>query len=350
MDVTPQLDFNIEFVQGGMKTAMREQDAKSRDLLMVPIDNIKPPANFNVRIRDEEYEAHIEDIKDSILENGFYPHMPLSGYACKEGEQTFIYLTGGFSRFEAAQRAKAAGAPIEALPMVLKPPGTSMADLMVALAQDNTGAPLKPYEKAIVVKRLLGYGMDEKTIATKLGISGQYVRDLLFLTGLPNTLQQMVIRGEAGAGVVISTARKHGTDAVKVLQDSMVDVGGAKTLPPPTGETADAATVEDDTPTPAPRKRVSPARAAAGGADKTPAKKTILAAIDYAIALPGNGIEFLDRWRKGEADAVAEVVSFVKDSKPKRAAAKPKAKVDKKKPGRKKKKTVKQYTADDIDI
>src|SRR5712691_7059613 len=128
MASTPSADFDIEFTQGGVKAAIAKTGAKQRDLLMVPIGELTIVAGLNVRIHDAEYEAHIEEIKTSIIENGFYQHFPLAGYAGKEGDLTLIYVTGGFTRLEAAKRAIKEGAAIEALPVVLKPSGTSMLD------------------------------------------------------------------------------------------------------------------------------------------------------------------------------------------------------------------------------
>lgn len=298
----PSTDFNVELVQGGMKAAMAETNAKTRDLLMVPIDQIKIIAGFNVRIHDEEYEAHVEEIKDSIIANGFYQHFPLPGYAGKEGDQTFIYLTGGFTRYEAAKRAVGAGTPIDTLPMVLKPPGTSMLDLTLSIAQDNTGEPLRPYERAIVIKRAIGYGASEEDIATRMQISGQYVKDMLYLLGLPNTVQQMVIRGQVSAGHAIQIARKHGADATKVLQDALE----------PSGEPAGTTNGSGTTGT---TRKVTPRSTSGTGGISS---KVAIAAINYAIALP-DGLEWLTRWIKKDKDAVKELKTLLKPEKPKKA-------------------------------
>lgn len=283
----PAADFHVELVQGGMKAAITETGAKSRDLLMVPVDQIKIVAGLNVRIHDDDYEEHVEEIKNSIIENGFYQHFPLSGYAGKEGDQTFIYCTGGFTRLEAAKRAIKAGAPIEALPVVLKPPGTSMLDLTLALAMDNTGKPLKPYERAIVVKRMVGYGAEPDAIASKMGISGQYVTDLLYMLGLPNAIQQMIIKDQVSAGHAVVMARKHGAEATKVLQAAITPAAGANGATPPAGRATPGTT---------------------GSGPKSTPKKVYISAIVYALALP-DGLDWLKRWHEGEADAVAELTA-----------------------------------------
>jgi ParB/RepB/Spo0J family partition protein len=330
----PSGDFNLVFDQGGMKAAMTQSGAKSRDLLMVPIDQLKIVAGLNVRIQDAAYEAHVEEIKESIIKNGFYQHFPISGYAGKEGDQTFIYITGGFTRYEAAKRAIAAGEGIETLPVVLKPPGTSMLDLTIALAQDNTGAPLKPYERAIVIKRLVGYGMDEPVIATRMGISEQYVKDLLYMLSLPMPIQHMVIEGSTTAGTAIQTARKNGAQAaVKILQDALVSAREAQK----TDEPAEGTAENEEAPTAAPRVTAGRAARAASGESKIVPKKQLFLAIDYALSLP-HGLDWLMRWRKGEEDAMAELSSFKRPRGRRKAA--PKAKPEKSGNGRRRRKRI----------
>ncbi len=283
----PSADFKVELVQSGMKAAIAETGAKSRDLLMVPVDMIKTIAGFNVRIHDADYEAHIEWIKNSIIQNGFFSHKPLTGYAGKEGEQTFIYCVGGASRLEAAKRAIAAGAPITALPVVLSPAGTSMIDLTLGVAIDNDGQQLKPYERAILIKRAIGYGAEPDAIASKMGISGQYVTDLLYLLGLPNAIQQMVINNQTSAGHAVVMARKHGAEATKVLQAAIGPTAGANGATPPAGRATPGTT---------------------GSGPKGTPKKVYISAIVYALALP-DGLNWLKRWHEGEADAVAELTA-----------------------------------------
>lgn len=311
----PVTEYKTEFVPTGAKAAVTATGAKKiDDAVMVPLDKLTVPGGLNVRIHNAAYEARIDEIADSISQNGFFKWMPLKGYPGKEGDQSFIYVTGGFTRLEAAKRAAKRGAPIEAVPVILTPPGTSMADLTLGIAMDNTGAPLKPYERGVIVKRLIGYGWDEKTIADKMTVSLNYVKDLLYLMGLPMPLQQMVIDDQASAGHVIGLA-KQGTPT-KALESLREAVAKAEVDDAPVGsenkEGVDTGGTEG---------RVRPKRTKKLGVIS---KKIVMAAIDYAIALPGDGIEFLSRWRKGEKDALAEVEATLK--RPKQKASKPPAK------------------------
>lgn len=338
--IVPSTEYTSEFSQGSAEKAKKEAGAKGDGLLMVPVEKLVVPGGFNVRIHDAEYEARVEEIADSIIENGFYRHMPLPVFVGKEGTDkdalNFYYVTGGFTRLAGVKRAIDKGTPIEAVPCVPHPPGTSMVDLTYRLANDNTGNPLSPYEKGIIVKRQVGYGQDVPTIARKMGVSEQYVNNLLYLHGLPQATQALVINGRISAKTAIELSRQLGpAEALKSFETAVAE--GA----PPEGD----GEPEGSTGTTAAPRQVTPrqARAAGGnGASKAATPKqqlaVALAAIDYSLALPGDNMDFLSRWRKGEKEATAEVYATLKPPTKKeqtaarvkeRAAAKAKAEKEK---------------------
>lgn len=302
----PPADFSIEFAPGAVKAAMREAGATTYEALMVPLDSIKIVAGLNIRIHDTDYDDYCNGVRDSIIENGFYRHKPLSGYAAKEGELNLIYCTGGFTRLEAAKRAKAAGAPIEKVPVVMQPAGTSMIDLMVELDTDNKHRPLKPYERAVNAKRLLSYGCTEADICRRLGMTDQYLKDLLYMMSLPKALQGMVTSGKVAAKHVVILARKVGAaEALKSFEASL----------PKSEEDEDEAFS-----TPTGGARVTARNASLEGRKPSVPKKTIFLAIDYALQLPSGGLPWLKKWRGQEEEAVAELSAY----KPPRKNAKTK--------------------------
>lgn len=223
---TPEIDnltteFNMTLVAGSVKGAMKTADAKSRDLWFVPIEMIRRIPEFNVRVRDENYLAHLRNIANSIKTEGFYPSHPLEGYVANENGENVIYLTGGYTRHEATGMANAEGAEIQLLPIVVAPPGTSREDLVVALVKGNEGKPLTPYEVAIVCKRLTGYGWDTRVIAERLDIAENYVEGLLLLIGAPLEIRSMVQSGELAATLAIQELRAKGSKAVETLSDGL---------------------------------------------------------------------------------------------------------------------------------
>lgn len=298
--VKPAVDFKLQFEPGSNKAAASEAGAKATDVMMVPIEAIKIVGDFNVRIHDEEYEAHVNDIKESIRANGFFRHMPLKGYVGKEGDQNFYFLTGGFSRFEASKRAIAEGVELAALPMVITPPGTNMIDLMMGIDQDNTGARLRPYERAIVVKRAIGYGATEEDVAKRMNISGQYISDLLYALTLPNSLQTMIVIGKASLGTVVATARKLG------IKEAVVALAAA-------GDKAATAAAGKTGKTPKAGKVTAKSVAAATGAFN-PSRKHLGAAIRYALDMvtDKDGVDWLRKWIVGDADTVKELKAIMR--------------------------------------
>ncbi len=217
----PPSEFNTTLVAGSVKSAMKAADAKSRDLWQVPLDQIRTLPEFNVRIRDDAYLAHLRNIVNSIKDEGFYQHKPLDGFVANEDGVNVIYLTGGHTRFEATSIANTEGAQIETLPIIISPQGTSREDLVVALVKSNEGKPLSPYETAIVCKRLINYGWPVVQIAKRLDMTEFYVEGLLMLIGAPQEIREMVLAGQVAATTAIQALRQYGSGAVAHLQNGL---------------------------------------------------------------------------------------------------------------------------------
>lgn len=207
---------NLELQPGNVKAAMA--GASSRDLWQVPIEQIHVIDGFNVRAQNHDYAARIAYLTDLICANGFNQSKPLAGYvALVEGKQT-IYLTDGHRRLAAAQEAIKRGAEIATLPVVVSPKGTSVEDLTIGLVTMNDGEPLSQYEIGLVCKRLIGFGMDEKEIAKRLGMATSRVSDLLTLTAAPAAVRKLVANGNVSASQAIATVKKHGPEATAKLE------------------------------------------------------------------------------------------------------------------------------------
>ncbi|WP_175795482.1 ParB/RepB/Spo0J family partition protein [Burkholderia multivorans] len=212
-----KLNFETTLVSTSVKKLMQEIEAKSRDFYQVPREFIRVMPHFNPREKDEAYQAHIEDLAQSMLVNGFYQDKPLAGYAAEEKGEKVIYLTDGHCRLDAADLANSRGASIATFPMVIKPASTSLEDLTVALVRSNTGKPLTPYETGVVCKRLEGFGWETDTIAERLGYTETYVSQLLALMGAPIEIRRMVQAGKLSAENALKILSKYGSEAVAVL-------------------------------------------------------------------------------------------------------------------------------------
>jgi ParB-like chromosome segregation protein Spo0J len=190
----PAVNLDLTIEKGRMKAITEAATGKSTEYI-VKVDQLRTIPGFNVRVREtEDYRSDLASLKQSIRENGYYPNKPLAGYIGKEGDDDVIYVTDGHRRLEAVQEindeALNDGETIEGLPVVLKPADSSVADLTIALVQDNSGRPLTPYEMGVVVQRLarMKDGEDnalftKADIARKLSITERYIDDLNVLVG-----------------------------------------------------------------------------------------------------------------------------------------------------------------------
>lgn len=213
----PSLDFKVELTPAPVAAAMKTAEAKKGDLYNVPLANIRVLPDFNVRVRETDaYKTGIAELTASIAANGYYPHKPLAGYAAKDGDATIIYLEDGHRRLEAVEAfnfAAGADAQITTLPVIVAPQATTMEDMLVNLVQSNSGKDLTPYEKGVVVKRLLGFGMDKKTVADRLGFTPRYIDDLLVLVGAPAVVRTLMLNNQVSSTQALRELRKDPAQA-----------------------------------------------------------------------------------------------------------------------------------------
>lgn len=313
---TPAIEFPAVWEAGTTDEAMAAigEDGREAKMFMVPFEAVHPIADFNIRIHDEAYEAHIEKLKESMVANNFFRHRPLKVFPALENGQTLLYLADGYSRYEAAKRAVAEGAKIPRLPVVPTPKGTSMDDLLIGLDADNDSRPLAPFEKAIIVKRLSLADNDEDEIANKMRITRQYVDDLLSLMAAPKTLHNMVTSGEVAAHLAINLMKEHGSakKAIDVLK-------------------AAGATGESATPPASGGKRVTRSQVSKSGGTANAGKRLYEALIEYLIVLGGisgaqSAYDFLIKWNEKDPDALKELSAKLGGKKKAKGGKKAKAK------------------------
>lgn len=302
----PSMDYKPGFEPATAEEAFSAiAEAREGTMMRVPLDAIHPVSDYNIRVHTPAYEAHIEKIKDSIIKNGFYPHMPLKVFPASENGQNLLYLVGGYTRYEAAKRAIAAGAKIARLPVVPTPKGASMDDLLIGLDRDNDGMNLSPFEKGILVKRLQANDNDDDEIASALGITKQYVSDLLLLMGAPKRLHNMIINGEVAANFAIELIKEHGSG--KKALEVLTDAGAKGDKEPKGGGTT----------------RVTRSTVAKKGGTQKGGKKVYEGLIEYLIVLnsqngPQSAMDFLVRWNEKDEDAVKELAKVIAGPKKKK--------------------------------
>ncbi|HLP67786.1 MAG TPA: ParB N-terminal domain-containing protein, partial [Rhizobium sp.] len=216
----PAADFAPTLEAGKLKAVTSVATGKDSEY-MIPVGQLRVLPGFNVRVREtNDYRAHLEGLKQSIRENGFYANKPLAGFIGKEDDEDVIYVTDGHTRLEAVQEINDEDVDgkesVESLPVILKPAGSNIADLTIALVQDNNGRPLTPYEMGIVVKRLAGMTDAEGNalytkgdIARKLSVTERYIDDLNVLVDAPAKVRTAVLEGSVSSTLAIQELRRN---------------------------------------------------------------------------------------------------------------------------------------------
>lgn len=221
----PSPDFKTEIATTKVADAIKAAGAsKLGDLIKVPVTAVTVVDGYNVRVRDtDSYKEGIEQLKGSIAANGFYADKPLGVYAGKndKGEDA-IFLRSGHRRLEAVEALnfeRDKDAQIEVLPCVLVPAATTLEEHLVELVQGNSGKDLTPFEKGVVVKRLMGIGMEKPAIAEKLGYSTRYIDDLLVIAGSPVAVRNLILEEKVSSTQALRELRKDSAKAPAVLKD-----------------------------------------------------------------------------------------------------------------------------------
>lgn len=210
----------FELVPGNLKEATK--DIKSNDLWQVPYDDLYIIPGYNVREDTEQYREHVQNLKRSIMANGYDRTQPMAGYVIKIDGRNRIAVTAGHSRYRAIALAREEGYEVHTVPVVTSPRGTSTEDLQVQLVTSNTGSPLKPYEVGTVIKRLLSGGLSVKQIAERLAITEFYANDLLKLHEAPAAIRDLVRTDKVSATLAIDLLKKHGPErAAEMLKEAV---------------------------------------------------------------------------------------------------------------------------------
>lgn len=186
------------------------------DLFNVPVDSIAVDEGFNVRIDTPDSLEDDEALCQSILDNGFYRHRPLTIRQSPTQDGKAV-LVDGHRRFKAVLEAISRGAEIKTLPCMAEGQGVSDADRILMLFTSNSGRPLTAMEQATVIKRLLSYGWSEVEIASKIGRTRQTVTNLLDIAAAPHDVVESIKCGEIKATEAVKLIRDEGPNGVSAF-------------------------------------------------------------------------------------------------------------------------------------
>jgi ParB family chromosome partitioning protein len=213
---------------GGTKAVMSGLNAKSRDLYQVKPADIYVMPGLNPRVQNKAYYDGVEVLAEDIKEHGYYQDKPLAGYIAKIDGKDTIVLNDGHRRLAATLKAIESGAAIETVPIVIKDKSNSMLDLTVGLLKSNEGQPFTVYEKAVIAKRLKGYGWDNTKIAAEMRCTSAFVGQLLTLAGAPQAIADLVQSGNMSATQAHDLMKEHGNeDAAEIATQAVAKAKAA---------------------------------------------------------------------------------------------------------------------------
>ncbi|MBR8405517.1 ParB/RepB/Spo0J family partition protein [Burkholderia cenocepacia] len=234
MNAETTVQAEMELVPGNAKKTVSPYRQGTVDIYRVSLDAIRVRPGFNAeRLVDPDYPAAVREYADSMKENGFFRHKPLLVCPADDG---FLYITDGHTRWDAVQLANREGAGIEAVPVVCEELGTTEEDRMFAKRQSNSGRQLTPLGEAMLMKRMLGRGIAEETIARRWPCSITKVRGALALLSAPTPIREAVQAGEVSATAARKLVKEAGAGAVGQWQAAkeVAKAAGKKKVTPKT--------------------------------------------------------------------------------------------------------------------
>ena len=199
----------------------------------LPLAVLQRWMGFNTRFDTAKRRARVEELRASMVLNGFSARHPLGVVILDNGDgnkpRYSVLVHHGDTRLEAAHLAQAER-DLGQIPVVItqKSPGQSDVDFLRelnnALVTDNESAELSLLEQGLTAKRSrVLYGQSVEEIARDIGKSAQHVRNVLLLADAPEALQGLVFSGSVKGSTAIEAIRQHGADALSVLTSAVND-------------------------------------------------------------------------------------------------------------------------------
>ena len=224
-------------VSGNLKNAMKVAGNGSSDLWKI-IDprKIKVLPNYNVRERNEAYEAYVAWLTEQMMNPaiGFKREFAITVLIVRSEDGDEIVLKNGHRRLEAACRAISAGATHVVVYAIAPQTGMSEVAMLADLEISNSeNTALSEYERAVLCQRMYVYLPDPVAIAKECGWykkdkskpselgkpDSHRVEGLLMLINGPQLIRESVRTGKIAPWPAIALMRKHGGKAVKIIEN-----------------------------------------------------------------------------------------------------------------------------------
>lgn len=229
---------------------LRDLKVGVRDMIMLSPQTIRIEKNHNPRdYRLAENHAHLDELKLSIRENGVL--VPLLVRFDPESKEAV--LVDGECRLRAVLELIREGVEIVAVPTV-QVKGNDPANRLVIALTANTGKSLSKWESGTAFQRLVGYGWEIETIASKLGFTGRFVREAIELADADDEVKNLLSERAVTPSLALYHLRKSGAGAARKLKD---DVEKAKASGKQTAARAKAVPVTAQAPVTVPATTVA---------------------------------------------------------------------------------------------
>lgn len=189
---------------------------------------------WNTRdITTPENVEHIEQLSKSIAEIGVREPLKVVW------EDNKAYITNGHCRYHAIMLAIKNGSEIKSVPVLVEDRHANEADRIFTQIASNSGKPFTQLEQAKVFKKLLDLGWSQKDVASKSGLSGGRISQILELLTLPEPIKAMVANGQVSASMAVQTVKTDGEKAIEKLATAVTTAnadGKTRAMPKHTGE------------------------------------------------------------------------------------------------------------------
>lgn len=167
--------------------------------------------------------THVTDLALSIKSEGVKSPLTL------KYESGRIILRDGESRLRATLLAiNDMGAEIVSVPFIRESKSEGAVDSMVSQYLRNTTKPFSALESGVHCKKLVNLGLKVEEIATRLGLSYARVDQFLRLHAAPESIKQMVEKGEISSTQALQTVNACKGDMEKAAETLSEAVGAAR--------------------------------------------------------------------------------------------------------------------------
>jgi len=194
---------------------MKKDDEKKvprKDYRLFTVYDIQVEEGFNPR---QDF-GDIDELARDISVNGVL--VPLHGFI-KKGDTKYT-LTDGHRRFMAAQIVQKNNPDIELRIPLIAHKVMSEEQRLFNVLSFNGGKNLNPLEESDVVNRLINFGMNDKEIIKRTGMTSVYISNLKLLYSCPQKIKNLISSSVVTATLAMDVLRnsKSFEEAVEIIE------------------------------------------------------------------------------------------------------------------------------------